>query len=121
MSRLKQVNTRESGNIGEKIAVSLLEKFNYKILDKNFRTKFGEIDIIAQDKDALVFVEVKTRFNEKFGKPEEAVNERKLQTIRKVAEYYLIKNPSNFKKLRIEVVAIELEKNKIKSAKIITV
>ena len=62
-----------------------------KILEQNFKTALGEIDIIARDKDEIVFVEVKTRSSGKFGEPQEAVNRHKQLTIRKVAMIYLKK------------------------------
>ena len=76
------------GRKGEKIAERYLLDLGFKIIDKNFQTKFGEIDIIAQDKGDLVFVEVKTRVSTKFGLPEEAVTPRKIKRIVKAAAIY---------------------------------
>ena len=70
---------KELGNIGEQIAVEYLEKNNYQILKRNFYCRQGEIDIIAKDKKEIVFIEVKTRSNLKYGRPAEAVNTQKLQ------------------------------------------
>ena len=77
--------------------------------------------MVAQDGDTLIFVEVKTRWSRRYGKPEEAVTEKKLGKIRKTAEYYCLTHPNVPKKLRIDVVAIEVEKGRVKSAKIIKV
>lgn len=63
------MNNRRSGIEGENAAVEYLKKHGYVILERNFNTKVGEIDIIAEDKDTLVFVEVKARDNTKFGQP----------------------------------------------------
>lgn len=77
------------GKAGEALACKFLKKKKYKILTKNYRTNFGEIDIIAKKDDTYVFVEVKTRTSLKFGEPKEAVTEFKANTIRRVAENFL--------------------------------
>lgn len=112
-------NTKRYGDLGEGYAVKLLKKEGYRILERNYRGRFGEIDIIAKDNDTLVFVEVKTRWSKKYGKPEEAVNKRKLKIIKKVGELYSLTHPTLPKKLRIEVVAIEVEMGKVTSVKLI--
>jgi|SRR3989344_5665662 len=109
------------GAWGEEYAAKLLTGKGYRIVEKNFRCMLGEIDIVAIDNDTLVFVEVKTRWSRKFGLPEEAVNERKLYKIRRVADFYLLQNKSALKKQRIDVVAIQIENNQVNSAKIIKV
>ncbi len=65
------------GRAGEKRAVVFLKKKGFKILKTNYKTVFGEIDIIAQDKDTIVFIEVKTRTSDNYGVPSEAVDKRK--------------------------------------------
>ena len=71
-------NKQEIGKIGEDIACSYLEKNNYKIICRNYRTKTGEIDIIARDiTKEIVFIEVKTRQNLKYGYPIDAINKQK--------------------------------------------
>lgn len=116
-------NLKKFGDLGESIATDLLVKKGYKIIAKNFRSKFGEIDIVANCGDTLVFVEVKTRWSRKFGKPEEAVIPRKLYRIKKAAEYYCLLNNVDLNniKARIDVVAIEIENGQVTSAKIIEV
>ena len=114
-------STRSFGEQGEEYAVELLKKKGYKIIERNFRTKFGEVDIVARLGDRLVFVEVKTRWSKKFGLPEEAVTPRKLAKIRRVAQYFLLSHPRLPQKAQIEVVAIEVNKGKVTSAKIIKV
>ena len=86
------------GKEGEARAVAFLKKKGYHILEKNYRTVFGEVDIIAKDKEVVVFIEVKTRSDDLFGHPFEAVNERKREKMRKVALCFM-------KKLRQEVPA----------------
>lgn len=112
---------RGYGELGEEYAHNLLKKSGYQVIQRNFRCKIGEIDIIAKDKGTLVFVEVKTRWSRKFGKPEEAVTPRKLNKIKRIGEYYLLTHPNLPKKLRIDVVAIEVEGGNVKSARIIKV
>ena len=73
------------GKEGEALAVSFCRKKGYRILEKNYRTVFGEIDIIARDGEMIVFIEVKTRTDDTFGYPFEAVDARKREKIRKVA------------------------------------
>jgi len=77
------------GKEGEEKAVEFLKKNGYRIIERNFRTKIGEIDIIARRKKEIVFIEVKTRSSDNFGLPEEAVGEKKLKKIEKVALMYL--------------------------------
>jgi putative endonuclease len=86
------------GKEGEARAVAFLKEKGYRILEKNYRTAFGEIDIIAKDRGVIVFTEVKTRSDDLFGHPFEAVNQRKQEKMRKVALCYM-------KKLRQEVPA----------------
>ena len=112
---------RSFGDLGEDYAVRLLEKKGYKIIERNFKTKLGEIDIVARVDDSLIFVEVKTRWSKKFGLPEEAVTPWKLAKIRRVAQYFFISHPRLPQKGQIEVVAIEVEDGKVNSAKIIKV
>lgn len=99
----------ESGKEGEKLALDYLLAKGYKILEKNFRTPFGEIDIIAKDKDFIVIIEVKRRLSDKFGKPELSVNYSKQQKLKKLALYYI----STLKKeypVRFDVIAINDKK-----------
>lgn len=97
-----------TGRIGENVASSFLQKNGYKILTKNYSTKFGEIDIIALDGNVLVFVEVKSRTNTCFGLPYEVVNKVKLRQIAKAGEIYQFKNKWLPQKVRIDIVSILL-------------
>lgn len=109
------------GKNGENIACDLLNQNGYKIIDRNFRSRFGEIDIVAIDKDTLVFVEVKTRQSLRFGLPQEAVTPQKIYKIKKTGEYYSLIHPDLPKKLRVDVVAIVIEMDKVIYSKIINV
>lgn len=96
------------GKKGEEIAARFLQKQGYRILERNFKKRYGEIDIVAQDQDTLVFVEVKTRFSHEFGPPEESVTPWKLRQIAKTGQFYKILHPELPDLLRIDVVAVEL-------------
>jgi putative endonuclease len=94
------------GQEGESIAVGYLKKSGYKILEQNYRNKLGEIDIVAKDRDTLVFVEVKTRSSDQYGHPKWAVTPRKQRKISMVALYYLKENRQSHRKARFDVVTI---------------
>ncbi len=98
-------NNKSKGDEGELIATKYLEDKGYVVIKNNFRCTFGEVDIIAKDKDFIVFIEVKYRTNKKFGMPVEAVNKKKQQKIRAVANYYILKNKIK-SKVRIDVIGI---------------
>lgn len=115
------VTKQAVGISGENLAVKILSSRGYKIITKNFRSRYGEIDIIAMDRDELVFVEVKTRLSNKYGKPEEAVNPLKLARIKKTIDYFLLMTKNKIKQMRIEVIALEYNGNELVSSKIIKV
>jgi putative endonuclease len=90
---------------GETLAVKFLKGEGYRIITRNYKTSFGEIDIIAKDGDTIVFVEVKTRSDEFFGQPFEAVNKRKRQKMKNLALLYLKKQKEEFP-VRFDVLSI---------------
>ncbi len=94
------------GSCGEDLAVALLEENGYKILARNFKTKIGEIDIIAKDRDTITFVEVKARNSDRFGLPQEAVSIPKQRQISKAALVYLKDKNLLDRKARFDVVSI---------------
>ncbi len=97
----------DKGAFGEKLAVNYLEKSGYKIIFRNFRTKFAEIDIIAESRNQLVFFEVKYRTNKNFGRAEESVNVSKISKIEKAAKFYIERfYKGNRKSFRIDIIAI---------------
>lgn len=104
------------GDFGEFLARRYLKRKGYKIIEKNYTTTFGEIDIIAKDGYALVFVEVKTRRNTKFGVPINSVDYKKREKLTKLANYYLVSK--QIKALtRFDVIeVIGLKINHIKGA-----
>lgn len=77
------------GNAGEDFAAEYLKSKGYEILERDYRLKIGQVDIIARDEWGIHFVEVKTRSGTKFGRPAEAVDEKKLQHIKNVATFYI--------------------------------
>jgi putative endonuclease len=117
----KKSQSSAFGKLAEDFAVKLLTNNGYRVIDRNFRSKFGEIDIIAIKDQCLVFVEVKARWSLKFGRPEEAVTPSKLWKIGRTGEYYSLLHPDLPKKLRINVVALEIESGKVSAARIIQV
>ena len=99
------------GNFGEDKAAKFLKEQKYKIIKRNYKNKLGEIDIIAKQKDTIVFVEVKTRTDEKYGFAAEAVDTKKQQKIRNVAVLYAQKY--NITDMRFDVVEVYLNEEKI--------
>ena len=95
-----------TGNIGEAKAYAHLMSLGYEILETNFKTKIGEIDIIAKDENRIVFVEVKARATAKFGYPREALTKQKQYTIKKVAEQYLLKIHKTKSFIRFDVIEV---------------
>ncbi len=94
------------GDIGEISATQFLENNGYKILHTKYKTKFGEIDIIALKDGVIVFVEVKRRSTLAYGRPIEAIDYRKQQKIRRVAEFYLMINRKYYSDCRFDVIEI---------------
>lgn len=83
------MSTKEIGDFGEKCVVEYIKKSGYDVIKKNFHTRYGEIDIIAKDKDCTVFIEVKARKNRLYGNASEYVNLKKQEKIIKSALSYL--------------------------------
>jgi len=96
------------GKIGEEYAKKYLLSLEYSIREQNYRTKLGEMDIIAEKDNKIYFCEVKTRIGDLHGKPYEAVTYRKLQHIQRVAQAYLLQNKIKSSKLSVQVISIEL-------------
>jgi len=101
-----QHTQRQFGQKSEIIAARYLKQLGYKIITQNYRTKLGEIDIIAKEKDTIVFVEVKARRSRRFGNPKWAVTPKKMKKISMVALCYLKANQQMSAKARFDVVAV---------------
>ena len=105
---MKQEN-KIIGKRGEDIALAELLKKGYRLLTRNFRNKFGEIDLVMEDGHRrIVFVEVKTRVGEEFGLPEEEVTDRKFAQVRRMGEVFLVEAGMWGRACRMDVVAIVL-------------
>lgn len=101
------LNLRQKfGKFGEDLAVRFLKNQGYKIICQNFQCCFGEIDIIAKDKDTLVFIEVKSRRTANFGHPKFAVTKAKQEKISKTALHYLQMNDQGRCRARFDVVTV---------------
>jgi putative endonuclease len=99
---------RQLGDHGEDLAAAALKKQGYKILERNYVTPLGEIDLIARQGKTVVVVEVKTRKSSRFGSPQEAVSATKQQRLRRLADYYLKAKRLAGVQVRFDVVAITL-------------
>ncbi|MBQ7623973.1 MAG: YraN family protein [Clostridia bacterium] len=100
------MNGKASGNEGEKLAAAYLKKKKYKIIALNYFSRFGEIDIIAENKGVVAFVEVKKRKNDSFGAACEAVNGAKIGKIKKTALYWISQNPESALMPRFDVIEV---------------
>lgn len=112
-------NRQKLGRWGENCAAEYLSGLGYTVIDKNVRTPYGEIDLIAQaapenspDEITTVFVEVKTRSSQSFGYPEEAITARKRENLLSAVDHYLQENSDLMGDWRIDVIAIEQYSNK---------
>jgi putative endonuclease len=97
------------GYDGEQLAAEFLKNKGYRILARNYKTRIGEIDIIAREGDTTVFIEVKTRANDSFGYPFEAVNRSKRQKLKNLALLFLKTHPKEYRG-RFDVISISVTK-----------
>lgn len=102
------------GKKGEAMAAKHLKKMGYTILEKNHKNRMGEIDIIAKDKQVLVFVEVKSRSSSSYGTPEAAIHPEKIQKLTRAALFYLKAHQITGSPARFDVVSVYLENKKEK-------
>lgn len=82
-------SNKKLGKTGEDIATRFIKGRNYLIIERNYRCKIGEIDLIAKKDNTICFIEVKTRKSESYGRPEESINQAKIKKIKTIASYYL--------------------------------
>lgn len=101
------------GALGEEMAVDFLQKDNYRIIERNWRFKKAEIDIIAQKNDILSVVEVKTRSSDYFGNPQDFVNEKKIQLLVEAINEYVISKDLDVE-VRFDIIAITKKNNDFK-------
>ncbi|MCC3867196.1 MULTISPECIES: YraN family protein [Terrisporobacter] len=107
------MNNIEKGKLGEEIALKYIISKGGKVIEKNYRTKMGEVDIIAKLNGELVFVEVKSRSNINYGYPSESVNYKKKRKITNVAKYYILDNSLENLSIRFDVIEIYFNEKKI--------
>ena len=104
------MDKNSTGKLGEMAAANFLRKAGYDIVDANYRSRFGEIDIIACDEKYIVFAEVKTRTQGSMLLPREAVNKGKQEKIIRTAEYYLSEHPADFQP-RFDVIEVMIRRS----------
>jgi putative endonuclease len=105
---MKSARRQSLGHLGESLAATFLEKIGYTILERNWRTPYGEIDLITQRDEVIAFVEVKTRTSRSLGPPEISITPRKQEHMRCAAEYYIQQHPELIKDWRIDAITIQL-------------
>lgn len=110
---MKKFSTQNIGEIGEEYTVKFLKKKKYKILERNYRKRYGEIDIIAENKNYIVFVEVKTRHKDSMTSAADAVNRQKQIRIIKTASMYLAENETD-KFCRFDVCEVYINSDNLK-------
>jgi putative endonuclease len=108
---------KKIGKWGEDIAVTFLEQNGYSIINRNYRTPYGEIDIIAADEEHgetyIVFVEVKTRTTDQFGNPEDSITRRKKDHLIAAIDQFFQENPDLDNSWQIDVIAIRKLKQQV--------
>jgi putative endonuclease len=112
MAKEKKTRRKDLGDWGETYASNYLEGLGYEVLNRNVRTPYGEIDIVAKEKNQLVFIEVKTRSSKKYGNPEDSITEAKILHLIESAESYLQDNPEYSEDWRVDVIAIQVDPQK---------
>lgn len=113
-------NNQSLGKLGEEIAVKYLQKLGYRILERNFHKRYCELDIVALDKETLVFIEVKTRRGTQYGMPQEAITPFKIRTLIRSAQYYKLMHPNLPDSMRIDAFCLLLShENKIEDLRLI--
>lgn len=102
---------QQTGNYGEEIACQYLKKNGYKILERNYRIRGGEIDIVAKDGETLVFIEVKTRYSYEYGPPAESMTPWKIKYLLKTARFYVQKINWDDREYRLDFVGVDFAIN----------
>jgi len=102
------VKAKPLGRKGEDLAASHLREIGWEILERNYTTWLGEIDLVCRDRDTLVFVEVKTRNETDFARPDQSVTQRKQAKLRRLVEEYLVKHNLETADVRFDVLGVTL-------------
>ncbi len=106
---MKSNQRQSTGRQGENIAGEFLKNKGYTILERNWRTPYGEIDIVARKRESVVFVEVKTRASRSLGPPEISITARKARHMRDAAQYYIQQHPDMEADWQIDLITIQLK------------
>ena len=106
MQSISMNSNQSVGKYGEDRATEFLQKIGYEIIERNWRGSGGEIDIVARDRDCLVFVEVKTRTRTGFGHPFEAITTSKVQTMRKLVSQWCYGQGQSLGKVRLDAISV---------------
>ncbi len=101
------MTNQATGNYGEDLACKFLKENGYTIIERNYRIRGGEIDIVAKEGDSLVFVEVKTRFSRDFGPPVESMTPWKIKALLKTARFYVQKIDWGEREYRLDFVGVD--------------
>ena len=101
------MTSKITGNYGEDLACDYVKKHGYKILERNYRIRGGEIDIVCKDQNTLVFVEVKTRYSHEFGSPIDAMTYWKIKALLKTAQFYILKIGWGDKEYRLDFISVD--------------
>ena len=105
-------HNRDIGARGEDLAAEFLESSGMVVLERNWRSRYGELDIVAQDGAAVVFIEVKTRTGTGYGTPAEAVTPLKAERIRRLAGLWLSEQSRRWSRIRVDVVTVLLARGR---------
>jgi len=103
------VKPKPLGRKGENLAASYLRNLGWEILERNYRTRLGEIDLVCRDRDSIVFVEVKTRTETDFARPDQSVTQHKQAKLRRLVEEYLVKHGQESADVRCDVLGVMLK------------
>ncbi|MHA3022614.1 YraN family protein [Mycobacterium sp. BMJ-28] len=103
----------EIGALGEQLAVEHLEALGLRVLERNWRCRYGELDVIAADGSTVVFVEVKTRTSDAFGGVAQAVTPVKVRRLRRLAGVWLAQHPGSWAGVRIDVVGVRIGRTRV--------
>lgn len=110
-----KTDKQEIGEFGENLAINYLKKNKYKIIDKNIKVSYKEIDIIAKKNNYIIFIEVKTRIANKFANPEEGMNHSKTKNLKKALNIYSKLKNINPEKMQIDLICVLINKEEKKA------
>ncbi len=106
------MSNAQTGNYGETLACDYLKKLGYKVLERNYRIRGGEIDIVARDGENLVFIEVKARWSHEYGLPVESITSWKIKALLKTALFYVLKIKWGDRPYRLDVVSVDFTEDR---------